>query len=86
MGWFSSDEEVKPMEGMKEVKRNLMDALDSIEEEIDEIKSDLEAKHGEKAVVEQEIRDFQHTLQNKQTEANRLETAIATVSGKRKSA
>ena len=82
MGWFSN-EEVNKMEGMKEVKRNLIDALDSIEEEMEAIRADIEAKKEEKAVAESEIKDFQRQLQNKQTEANRLETAIATVSGKR---
>ena len=83
MGWFSGEPEKKEVSNMKEVKRSLMDALDSIEEELEQIKSDIEAKRDEKAVLDSDIRDYQHQFQRKQTEANRLEVAIATISGKR---
>jgi chromosome segregation ATPase len=82
MGFWSSEPE-EEVSSMKETKRALMDALDSVEDEMEAIKGDIDAKKDEKAVVENEIREFQYQLQKKQTDANRLESAIAAVSGKR---
>lgn len=82
MGFWSSEPE-QEVSSMKETKRALMDALDAIEEEMEQIKTDIDVKKDEKAVVENEIREFQYQLQRKQTDASRLESAIAVVSGKR---
>jgi len=81
MGWFSNSEE--EVTKMKEVRRNLQDALDTLVDEEEEMKTNMDAKKEEIEVAQSELQVMKLNLSHKQNEIERTEKALALIQGRR---
>ena len=68
---------------MKELRRNLQDAVDSLTDEAEEIQTNIDAKKDEVLVAQSELSGLKTEFQRKQNEIDRAEKALAMIQGKR---
>lgn len=84
MSWFNSNEqEEESVSNMKELKRNLMDTLDSLDEELEGTNTSIQEKTDERDAVVEEIASLRKSAAKTQSEISKVEKSLAIISGRR---